>query len=42
MNDKDAGRHALGSLPEEEEEEEKEEKDDAHYRTRRRMNMSPV
>lgn len=40
MNDKDAGRHALGSLPEEEEEEE--EKDDAHYRTRRRMNMSPV
>ena len=40
MNDKDAGRHALGSLPEEEEE--KEEKDDAHYRTRRRMNMSPV
>ena len=41
MNDKDAGRRALGSLPEEEEEEE-EEKDDAHYRTRRRMNMSPV
>ena len=41
MNDKDTGRHALGSLPEEEEEE-KEEKDDAHYRTRRRMNMSPV
>ena len=41
MNDQDAGRHALGSLPEEEEEE-KEEKDDAHYRTRRRMNMSPV
>ena len=40
MNDKDTGRHALGSLPEEEEE--KEEKDDAHYRTRRRMNMSPV